>query len=729
MKNRKSLVAISITAFVVIAIVLSVVIGLVIKGAIEKQLMNLAKESAHGVVQLTSGQLYIANTSIDFYKTEALDMAKSKIKAVVDSAYAAVEKLYNDAEKGIITQEQAQKMAKEYLGSIRYDGGVGYVFVVDTNYVMVVHISPSLIGKKLETLKDPNGVLIIKDLVDGAVKNGEIYVKYMWAKPGQPKDKLFPKLSYGRYFKPWGWIIGTGVYIDTIDAKAMAFKYSVYNVAAKTITSFKLLEAYPFVMDKEGHVIIHPIYENGIQLDPDKQLVAIDKKDGKTNLGRKAWSLMEKAGKSFVSFDYYYTKPGDKRVYKKIGFFYKVPETDLIAALSFYEDDLKKVALGAVYPTLGVFGIFTIFMILVVWYLLQFVILRRLKIVEDISEHLAQGNLVMNIDRAGNDEIGAIVEGLREAVDRLREMILSVRQSAVEIGKGASELEDITVQASDTLVKAVSSFEEVRRNISDATDSVVSVADSAMALQQSADEVANAATNLSAFASEIGQMAEEGKDSLMEVISMIENTVSMTEEAKNVVDELAAKSNGIGVIVKTISDIAEQTNLLALNAAIEAARAGEAGRGFAVVADEIRKLAENTQEAVGEIANILKGIQADTERVKESTEEIARSIEGVQQASIQSGDKFASIVEKIMDMNTQVESLAAISEEQSATTSEVRSAIEGVASTMRAVDKQVEVVASDIVNVQNIVMEIRDAVHKFGEIAEDMMKKVSQFKV
>ncbi len=728
-RRRGSMVVNASLAFIVVSLVVALVVAWVIKSNVEKQIYTLLEQSAEGVVNLTAGQVYIAGAAGDFYLEKAKEHARDKIKGIVDSAYASVENLYNMQEQGLLTASQAKERAKEFLSGIRYDNGAGYIFAMDTNYVTFVHANKSVIGKNMKDLKDPEGKPFLRELVDGAVKNGSVFVEYKWTKPGQPEDKYFPKIAYARYFQPWGWVIGTGDYIDDVYNDVDLFKKQMYIRVGKSISSFRLLNAYPFVMDKDGYLVIHPKYDTGVEFDRSKQILGVDKKTGE-NIGQKAWALMEKTGKKVVKMDYYYTKPGQgEEIYKKLGFFYKIPGTDLIAAFSFYEDDMKAVAMSAVMPTMGVLAVFTLILILLMWYILRYRVLARLKVVQELSDELAAGNLAIDIHVKGNDEITAIVERLDGGIAGLREMIKGILHSAEILKQGSDELVRITREGMNTLDDMVSSFGNVRTQMMQASSQVRNVSDSAVALQQSADEVANAATNLSTFGSEVTSIAREGQSAIENVIGLVQDTEFAVKDAEALVDRLAQRSEGISEIVGTISDIAEQTNLLALNAAIEAARAGEAGRGFAVVADEIRKLAENTQESVQKIAEILSGIREDAESVKASTYGIGDSVRMVREASEAAGEKFENIVSKIVEMNTQVESLAAISEEQSATTAEVRSAIEEVASLIQQVDTQVETLSGDVDRLKEDMAQIERAAVEFTEIADRLYKDASKFKV
>jgi len=162
-----------------------------------------------------------------------LNEKKFKVENIIEGAKSAIVYNYKLFEKGEITEFEAMNRSKELLKSVRYDGE-NYIWINNTQAVMVMHpLKPTLNGKELSTFKDPNGKNIFQEFVKSAQDNSH-YVFYHWAKPGH--DNPVPKLSYVAEFEPWGWVLGTGIYIDDVDAMYMEkVIYSMYFIIAVTI--------------------------------------------------------------------------------------------------------------------------------------------------------------------------------------------------------------------------------------------------------------------------------------------------------------------------------------------------------------------------------------------------------------------------------------------------------------------------------------------------------------
>jgi methyl-accepting chemotaxis protein len=176
------------------------------------------------------------------------------------------------------------------------------------------------------------------------------------------------------------------------------------------------------------------------------------------------------------------------------------------------------------------------------------------------------------------------------------------------------------------------------------------------------------------------ETARSGSEIVMQTINGMERISTRVRDAAKTVESLGTRSDQIGQIIGTIEDIADQTNLLALNAAIEAARAGEQGRGFAVVADEVRALAERTTRATREIGEMIKAIQNETRGAVAAIEDGVEEVEKGTASSVQSGKALEMILAQVSDVAMQVNQIATAAEEQTATTSQITTNITQITS-------------------------------------------------
>lgn len=270
---------------------------------------------------------------------------------------------------------------------------------------------------------------------------------------------------------------------------------------------------------------------------------------------------------------------------------------------------------------------------------------------------IADGDLTHVFPVKSRDEVGLLQEVMNKMTTTLREMIANISQSSVKLSASAQTLANITVKSNEGTKRQQAEAEQV--------------ATAANELAATIQEVSHS-TQLTADASlKASESARVGRQVVTRTIDTINNLAKEVQQAAVVIDQLKDSTQGIGVVIDVIRGIAEQTNLLALNAAIEAARAGEQGRGFAVVADEVRTLASRTQKSTQEINAIIKRLQDGSHAaVKAMQESQTRATAGVDQAANTGAalEEIATSVETISSMAAQI---AAASIEQSTAAEEI----------------------------------------------------------
>ncbi len=360
--------------------------------------------------------------------------------------------------------------------------------------------------------------------------------------------------------------------------------------------------------------------------------------------------------------------------------------------------------------------------------------------ISHIAGEIAKGDINQQVDLYSKDETGQLADSFRELIDYMHNMAdvaTHIADGDLTVNIEAKSHRDVLGTA---FARMSGNLEQIVRDLTDNTTQLVSAASeiasaseqmSAGATQQTgqANQAATAVEEMTATivqssknSSEASDLARSASDSANEGTGIVSQTIegmnrisSVVSSSADTIQKLAKSADQIGDIISVIDDIADQTNLLALNAAIEAARAGEQGRGFAVVADEVRKLAERTGKATGEIAEMIKGIQSETNGAVSSMEQGLGEVNSGRELADKAGNSLSDILQKSQSVMDMIQQIATAAEEQSAASEEISKNVANIA----AVTKQTAAGAEQSAS----------AAEQLNRQAENLRGMVGKFKV
>lgn len=398
------------------------------------------------------------------------------------------------------SEAQRQQRALNIVRKLRYidSGAPGYFFVMDDKVNMLAHgVNSALDGQNHAALEDVNGVQFSKTMVDKATSGIDEPTRYWW---NNSEGVPAPKISKAIYLPDWNWVIGTGFYIDGLEAQL--------DIARDEV---------------QGHLT-------------------------------------------------------------------RATGTSLSAAV------------------LAVLGIAVV--ALIVARGISSPLSRVVNAMNDIAN--GDGDLTRRLDINSRDEIGALSRSFNAFADQVAALVQQIHRSSSDINGSVGKLDAILSQTETGVVSQQEESDQAAAAINE--------------MAAASQEVARSANEAAMAANDAEHQTEDAQSKLGRAIAVIDGMADRVSEGVSATQTLSKESEAIGSVLDVIRDVAEQTNLLALNAAIEAARAGEAGRGFAVVADEVRKLASRSQQSTEEIETIVT-------RLQNGSSEVTRMIESIRGSS------------------------------------------------------------------------------------------------
>ena len=323
-------------------------------------------------------------------------------------------------------------------------------------------------------------------------------------------------------------------------------------------------------------------------------------------------------------------------------------KTASIQAGQYYDSAITGIIIVAVFAAVAT--------VLLAWLLTRSIVTPLNRAVQ-AAQTIADGNLTKVIEIDGKDEATQLLQALATMQSNLRKTIEQIAGSATQLGAAAEELSAVTEEASRGLQQQNNEIEQAATAVNEMTAAVEEVARNAV----STSEASNQSTHA----------AREGRDQVVKTVDAIQTMTHDVQNTAHMIEGLAAQGRDICKVLDVIRAIAEQTNLLALNAAIEAARAGEAGRGFAVVADEVRALAHRTAQSTQEIEKMVAGIQNGTGEAVSSMQQSNQRTQTTLEMARAAGVALEQITQSIHQINERNLVIASASEEQAQVSREV----------------------------------------------------------
>lgn len=682
----KSLRAKLLMVMICLLIVTFLIVLYFSRRATEHAMEVSANENAQNAMKLATVAIENQYKNLTNFKAAMFELYQTKLRDLVRIQEALIRSAYQEAQNGVKTEEDAKRDVLEKLRQFRY-GENDYFWISNYQSTLISHPDDKLHGADFSQIKDVNGALIVPPMVEIARKDGSGYYSYWWKRLGT--EEPVEKLSYAKHFPEWEWVFGTGFYIDDIEQESQRWIAVMIDDLQKAFTQITIANTgYLYVFDREKHIIIHPTLKG------DEAVSVKNPATGKLLFDE----LMEASKTPNLPFDYLWDRPdhpGEYRFQKQSYVTYFEPLGWYIAS-SAYQDELY-----APMRRLG-FQILLIFSGVLLFAIITSILFANTLTapIREMGERVKElSNFDLNVvfdEKSSLREMASLSSYLNEMLHSFRAIVGQVQHSGIQVTSSATELSATAKEQEATMANQVASSGHV-------VSAVKEISELSTHLAETMQTVASMLGDATGF-------ANKGQSDLLHMEDAMHHMEEASKSISGRLQAISEKAENITTVVTTINKVAEQTNLLSLNASIEAEKAGEFGRGFTVVAREIRRLADQTAVATLDIGRMVQEMQSAVSsgimEMDKFIAEVRHSAEDVGKISIQLSliiDRVQTLAPSFDEVNTamgrqsqngqRIHSLMAnLSEEMDQTREalhETYSAIEQLNDAARGLQKQV----------------------------------------